>query len=148
MEELRKSDEATLELFEKDELKGQAAGYRRSVASTLALHMKGLEGKPTERVLFAAAFAAPDRIPAELLGAAAGADPGTIRDALFALAGKSIVHHQPGDFGGFVSLYRLTQVVVRARVTGLNLGSRGRCGVFKSEETLLAVSSPAVLSRT
>src|SRR5690606_20602887 len=89
---------------------------RATVASTLALHMDPLAGTPAEQLLFAAAYALPDRIPADLLMAAAGVDAKEARDACAKLAAKSIVHHQPGPDGGLISLHRLTQMVVRARL--------------------------------
>jgi len=114
--ELKASDAAAIALFESDELKDEAHRYRLSVARSLSLHIDALAGTPAEQLLFAAAFAAPDRIPAELLRAAAGVDESETDKGLSQLHAKSIVHHQPGPDGGLVSLHRLTQLVVRARL--------------------------------
>lgn len=113
---LRASDAAAISLFEADELKEEAHRYSLSVAKSLALHMDPLAGTPAERLLFAAAFAAPDRIPVDLLRSASGVDEAAADEGLTHLRNKSIVHHQPGPDGGLVSLHRLTQLVARARL--------------------------------
>ncbi len=116
LQKLRQSDAAALALFEHDRLRDQAHRYRVSVASSLSLHMDALAGTPAEAVLSAAAFAAPDGIPNFLLRAATGLDEDAFEDALVSLHAKTIVHRQPTALGGSVSLHRLTQAVVRARL--------------------------------
>jgi hypothetical protein len=126
--ELGKSDAAALALFDKDELKEEAHRYKLSVYTTLAMHMDALRDTPAERLLFAAALAAPDRIPGDLLADAAGVTADEARDGLAALAAKSIVHHAPGGPGGMVSIHRLTQAVTRVRLE--SRGEEAAAAVF------------------
>jgi hypothetical protein len=119
--ELKRSDAAAVAIFEADELKDQAHRYRVGVAASLALHMDALAETPAERLLHAAAFAAPDRIPVGLLTEAAGASPEDVEDALVTLAGKSLLHRQGSGRDETISLHRLTQLVVRARLGSVGI---------------------------
>jgi len=118
-------NEAAPKRRKRPNLSGEAAGYARSVAATLALHMDALAGTDAERVLYYAAFAAPDGTPARLLAEAAKLDWDAARDALRTLAATSIIRRDAGDDGGSVSVHRLTQMVVRARLDEQNAKTKG-----------------------
>ncbi len=116
LDQLKPSDQAVVAFFEDHELTDRAAGYRRSVASALTLHLPTIAGQPAEALLNAAAYCAPSAIPGDLLRVAAGLSPQAARDGLAQLVSKSLIHHEPGPFGGWVHVHRLTQTVVRARL--------------------------------
>jgi len=125
LDQLKPSDQAVVAFFEDHELTDRAAGYRRSVASALTLHLPTIAGQPAEALLNAAAYCAPSAIPGDLLRVAAGLSPQDARDGLAQLVSKSLIHHEPGPFGGRVHVHRLTQTVVRARVSDANAESVG-----------------------
>ncbi len=100
--------ESPLEDTEPEEI---GLGYRFKVAKSIGLHLPSFEGTLGEWLLELLAFCHPDDIPVELLVAAAQAPTEEVRRSLRKLTDVSIIRYEQS-----ISLHRLTQSVIRARL--------------------------------
>jgi len=87
------------------------AGYRLSVARSLALHLPEFRDTPATDILAVGAFCHPDNIPVDVLADALDCPQPEVEGWLSALADVSIV-----NYADTVSVHRLMQQVVRVEI--------------------------------
>ena len=110
---LKKSDSATLALFDRPELRGHAHRYTKGVIAALSLHMDHIPSEEAHIVLDYLAYCAPDRIRVEVIARATGLNIEVVQDNLRALAGTSVLCYLEGGEHGVVRVNALMQMVIR-----------------------------------